>query len=197
LKRVFSRIGRFFLQGLLVFAPIASTVYLVYIFIRWMDGFVERFFGYYFPGFGFLAIAIFITLLGVVSSFFFIRPFIRFFEELVKRTPLVKIVYSSIRDLLSAFVSDERKFDKPIIVKLTDDGPYRLGFLTDDDLSNLGLTDLVSVYLPHSYNFSGNLFLLPRRHIRRLNGINSTDLMKYIVSGGVTKLVADGKVEEF
>jgi len=181
----------------LVFVPIAATVYLVYIFIRWMDDLVESILGYYFPGFGFLAIAVFITLLGLISSFFFIRPFIRFFEGLVKRTPLIKIVYSSVRDLLSAFVSDERKFDKPIIVKLTDDGPYRLGFLTDEDLSNFGLTDLVSVYLPHSYNFSGNLFLLPKKNIRRLTGINSTDLMKYIVSGGVTKLVAEGKIEEF
>jgi len=197
LKRFFSRIFRYFLQGLLVFAPIAATIYLVYIFIGWMDDLVERFLGYYFPGFGMLVIVVFITILGVLSSLFFIRPFIRFFEGLVRRTPLVKIVYSSIRDLLSAFVSDERKFDKPIIVKLTDEGPYRLGFLTDEDLSSFGLTDLVSVYLPHSYNFSGNLFLLPKKNIRRLTQINSTDLMKYIVSGGVTKLVAEGKIEEF
>lgn len=159
-----------------------------------MDRLVSYVFHINFPGFGLAVMLVLLTVLGLLSNLFFVRPLINFFENLVKRTPLVKIVYSSIKDLLSAFVSDERKFDKPIIVKLTDDGPARLGFLTDEDLSVFGHDELVSVYLPHSYNFSGNLFLLPRRNIQRLHGINSTEMMKYIVSGGVTRLKAEKKL---
>ncbi len=82
---------------------------------------------------------------------------------------------------------DKKKFNTTVIVKLTEE-ISRLGFITQDDLSIIGEQDLVAIYMPHSYNFSGNCFLVPRKNVRILDNVNSTDVMKFIVSGGVSEL---------
>ena len=62
-------------------------------------------------------------------------------------------------------------------------------FITKKDLSEVGIKDLVAVYFPHSYNFSGNLFLVSADNITPLPNFKSADAMKFIVSGGVTDLI--------
>ena len=105
------------------------------------------------------------------------------------RLPLVKIIYTALQDLFSAFVSDKKKFDKPVMVIVNKtSGLKKFGFITQEDLSQFGLKDEVAVYLPHSYNFSGNLFVAPRENVILLDNISSSDTMKFIVSGGVTKI---------
>ncbi len=115
------------------------------------------------------------------------KPLFEMVEEWLMTIPLVSIIYSSIKDLMSAFVGDKKKFNTPIIVKLSDN-VFRLGFMTQDDLTVLGEAGLVAVYFPHSYNFSGNSYLVPRENVRILKNVNSTEVMKFIVSGGVSEL---------
>lgn len=172
---------RHFFSGLLLLAPATFTVYLIATLVRALD----RTFDVGYPGLGVLIIAVLITLVGWVASALGLRPLLTLLERLVHRIPLVGIVYSSVRDLFAAFVGDNQKFNRPVIVKLTEDSEScKVGFVTQEELSALDLPDMAAVYFPDSYNFSGDLMLVPRRHIRPLN-VPSAQVMKFVVSGGV------------
>jgi uncharacterized membrane protein len=99
---------------------------------------------------------------------------------------LIKLIYSSIKDLIGAFVGDKRKFNKPVLVTINkENNLHQIGFVTQEDLADLGLDDMVAVYFPHSYAFSGNHFLVSRSSVKPLN-ISGPAAMKFIVSGGVS-----------
>lgn len=180
------RLIRYFLRGLLFIVPLAATAYVIVESVRFLDGLIPL----DIPGLGILILIAGITVIGALGSVFLTRPIFEFFDSLLKQIPIINILYTSIKDLLSAFVGDKKKFKQAVKVKLNAEGTiYRLGFITQEDLSSLiGETDLVAVYLPHSYNFSGNLVLVPRANIQLIEGVNSADLMKFIVSGGVSSL---------
>jgi uncharacterized membrane protein len=101
---------------------------------------------------------------------------------------LVRIIYSSLKDLISAFVGDKKKFNQPVLVLLNKSSELRkLGFITQTDLGEWGLKESVAVYLPHSYNFSGDLYIVPRENVTIVQA-SGADVMKFIVSGGVTAM---------
>ena len=185
---------RYFLQGLIFIAPVAITIYIIYNLITFVDGMLEapivELFGKHIPGLGLVTIIISISLFGVLSSTFIFKPVLRATESLISKTPLVKIIYSSLRDLFSAFMSEKSAFKKAVLVDINKDSNLqKLGFVTEEDLSKLGIAEgKVAVYLPHSYNFSGNLFIVSAKNVSPIEGANSTDVMKFIVSGGVTKI---------
>ncbi|MEZ5072162.1 MAG: DUF502 domain-containing protein [Bacteroidales bacterium] len=98
------------------------------------------------------------------------RPFKALFSRLVQRVPILKVITSAFSDLLSAFVGKERKFNRPVMVRVNKDLDLeKLGFLTEEDLSLIGETNKVAVYFPHSYNWSGELFLVPREQVRPID----------------------------
>ncbi|HDH00279.1 MAG TPA: DUF502 domain-containing protein, partial [Nitrospirae bacterium] len=102
------------------------------------------------------------------------------------RLPLVKMIYSSIKDLIGAFVGDKKGFNMPVLVSISPESKIHvIGFVTKKNLENIGLSDMVAVYLPQSYNFAGNLIIVPKEQIRPLD-VDSSDLMAFIVSGGIT-----------
>jgi len=74
-----------------------------------------------------------------------------------------------------------------VLVQIGSENLKRIGFVTQKDMHEIGLEEMVAVYCPHSYNFSGNLYLVPKSHVTPLN-LNSTDVMKFVVSAGVTKI---------
>lgn len=177
-------IPTYFFRGLLFVVPLALTVYILVVCIQWLDSLIPI----AVPGLGLLTIMVSITLIGYMGSTLLAAPFFRLLEEVLTRLPLVNIIYSSLKDLISAFVGDKKKFDSPVLVSLSEDLTIKKpGFITQRDLSQLGLVDQVAVYLPHSYNFSGNLFIVPSHYVTPIEA-SSTDIMKFIVSGGVSGL---------
>ncbi|MFD2201491.1 DUF502 domain-containing protein [Shivajiella indica] len=179
----YRRILTYFFRGLLFVVPIALTIYVITLIIQFLDGILPI----PIPGLGILIMLAFITFVGFLASIFITRPLFEIFERWVFKIPLINILYTSIKDLMSAFVGDKKKFNTPVIVKLSDN-MSRLGFITQDDLTILEEESLVAIYFPHSYNFSGNLFLVPRENVRIIKHVRSTDVMKFIVSGGVSHL---------
>ena len=172
--------------------PVGLTIYIFYISFTTIDNFIQSFVTEYLPkqipGIGILAVIIIVTLLGYIVQSFIFKPIHRLIDKLFQKTPIVKVLYTSVRDLLSAFVGQDKKFDKPVLVLMNkSESIYKIGFLTSSDLSKLGVINMVAVYLPHSYNFSGEIFIVPIENIKPLN-IPSSDAMKYIVSGAVTKI---------
>ncbi|EOZ99682.1 putative membrane protein [Indibacter alkaliphilus LW1] len=177
------RFVTYFLRGLLFVVPVALTIYVIILILRFLDGIIPI----PIPGLGILIMFSFITFMGFLASIFVTRPLFDIFERWMFKLPLVNILYTSIRDLMSAFVGDKKKFNTPVVVKLSNN-MFRLGFITQDNLSILGENGLVAIYFPHSYNFSGNLYLVPKENVRVLEGVKSADVMKFIVSGGVSKI---------
>jgi uncharacterized membrane protein len=183
---------RYFIQGVIIIAPSFITLYIIYFIFTLLDGFIqsyiEKYLSIHIPGLGILALLVLITLLGFLGQSILFRPLQIILDRLLLNTPLIKDLYSAIRDLFSAFVGKEKKFKQPVLVKVNHiSNLEKIGFITSEDLSDLEVTDKVAVYFPHSYNFSGELFIVPREHIRLLN-ISSAEAMKFIISGGITKV---------
>lgn len=179
----YKRILSYFLRGLLFLTPLAVTVYVIYAIFIFLDGLIPV----PFPGIGILMVLAVITFIGYLASLFFAKPFIEWFERGVFKIPLVNLLYTSIKDLMGAFVGDKKKFSAPVIVQISEN-LSRLGFITQENMASIGEPDLVAVYFPHSYNVSGNVFLVPKDKIKPLKGVKSTDVMKFMVSGGVSSL---------
>lgn len=182
---------RYFFQGLLYLAPTGITIYIVYLVFNITDSYIrtllERFIHTTVPGLGIVVLVAGITLLGFIGQSIIFRPLRRLVDRIMNKAPIVKVIYSSLNDLLSAFVGKEKKFKQPVLVKVNlISDLHKMGFITQSDLSDINIKDMVSVYFPHSYNFSGEMFLVPTEHITPLD-IPSTEAMKFIVSGGVAK----------
>lgn len=187
---MFQVVIRNFLRGLLIVAPVAATIWLTYVTFSAIDGWLhlEQILDRrMIPGAGVLATFAAITLVGFLARLIGLRWLFRQLDALFARVPLVKILYTAIRDLTGAFVGERKRFDQPVAVApTTDPDLLLLGFLTRDGLGELGLPGYASVYVPQSYNFAGQLLLVPRDRIRSLDA-GATEIMKFIVSGGVAE----------
>ena len=180
-----SRLLTYFFRGVVLLAPLAFTVYVCVRVFATIDGWL----GIPIPGVGFLTTVILITVFGFLASSFITRQMLAGVEGVLERLPFVRLLYSSTKDLLNAFVGEHKRFDKPVTV-LYAGGPGRaIGFVTQESLATMGLRDQVTVYLPQSYNFAGQLLIFPSSAVQPL-AADSADVMAFIVSGGVTALPA-------
>ncbi len=184
----FHHLARWFLSGLLIVAPAAFTVYVLYASFTWLDGLidVEARIGYRIPGLGFLITIGLVTLTGFLAGNIFTRFLIARAEDLFRRLPFVRLVYNAVRDLMEAFVGEKKRFDQPVLVQIFPGSEARaLGFVTRKDLDGMGMGDRVAVYFPQSYNFAGQLLLVPKSSTRPVE-MDSTAAMTFVVSGGVS-----------
>ena len=174
------RLLNYFLQGLVLVAPIAITLWASYtVFVT-----IDRWLGLPIPGAGFAITVALITFSGFIASGFITRSFIALVDRMMERLPFVRLLYSSTRDLLNAFVGEKRRFDRPVLVAVSATGKA-IGFVTQDALERVGLPGHVAVYFPQSYNFAGNVLLFPAGVVTPLNA-PSADVMAFVVSGGVS-----------
>ena len=179
------RLLGYFVRGLVLLAPLFVTVWVCWLVFTNVDGWL----GLPIPGAGFVATLLLITVVGFLGSNLLTRSAVNVLEGLMARLPFVRLLYGSTKDLLNAFVGEKRRFDKPVSVDLSPDGGVRLvGFVTQESLAHLGMTEYVAVYCPHSYNFSGQLHLVLATRVRALD-VASADAMAFVVSGGVSGLV--------
>jgi uncharacterized membrane protein len=177
------KIAGWFVRGLLVTAPVALTLWITWAVIRWVD----RLLGINFPGAGLVVTLAAITVVGALASTFLARGLLSWIEDLMESLPLMRLLYTSTKDLLGAFVGDQRRFTKPVRVAVSADGEVSvLGFVTAESLQELGVKDHVGVYLPQSYNFAGQLLVVPANRVSPLEA-DSAEVMAFIVSGGVSK----------
>lgn len=177
-------LARYFLQGLLYLVPIAVTIYIIIEIVVILDGIIPV----DIPGLGILLILLIVTLVGYLGSKFLI-PLFSPFERIIEKTPLIKLIYSSIKDLMSAFVGKKKQFDKPVLVRLGSQLDYeRLGFITKESLEELGMSDeKIAVYLPFSLSMSGEVVVITKKSVQLIDA-NAAEVMKLIVSGGVTTI---------
>ncbi len=186
------------LNGLAITLPVFGTAYIIYKAFMWVDSIVPRI--WYseaelatrdkgFSGWGILVLLLALFVMGWLGSRFINEQIKTWFEKILDRIPGVNNLYHTISDILSAFVGNKKKFNQPVLVKVSDQMDFEMiGFITDTNLSELGdITGKVAVYFPMSYSFAGHLMIVPTRHIKLLER-NAVDIMKYAVSGGIVEL---------
>ncbi|MBP9084150.1 MAG: DUF502 domain-containing protein [Bacteroidia bacterium] len=189
-KFSYRTILQFFLQGLLILAPITITGFLLYWLFEKIDGILRPLVNI--RGLGFLIIIGFVILVGWISSNFLMSSLLRFFDYWLERTPGVKFIYTSVKDFFSAFTGDKKKFDKAVLVNVFSEDVWIIGFLTDEELAKFDLgSEFVSVYVPQSYNFAGQLYMVTRTKVKKIQQVSSGEAMKYSVTGGVVELSED------
>ena len=183
LRKILRRLLSYFFSGIILLVPLVTTVYIIYYLFVTLDNLLP----FQETGLGILVVIGLLTFIGFLGNTIIAQPFIAWFNKLLDRMPLIRTIYVSIKDLLSAFVGKKKGFNQPVLVQLNkQEELYKFGFITTDDLTSLGLGDNhIAVYLPHSYNFSGNLFVVHRSQIRPLD-VKSSELMKFIVSAGIS-----------
>jgi uncharacterized membrane protein len=191
------RIFNFFLQGCLFVVPITVTIWVLIRAIIWIDSLLpfqipvqygdDKIFKI--PGLGLIVLFLVVSVIGYIGTRYLRNPLFNYFESLVEKAPLAKLIYSSVKDLLQAFVGEKKRFNSPVLVKIeTNSDIQRIGFITQDDLSEISLAkDKVAVYLPFSYSFAGELIIVPKANITPIDA-SGTDMMKFIISGGVTEI---------
>jgi uncharacterized membrane protein len=196
-----NKLIRYFLQGLLLISPLAITIYTIVVSLEYIDGLlihsITDLIGFKIPGLGLIIIVTFITLIGILGSSILFRPLLSSIDRIVSQAPLVKIIYTSIKEFMSAFVGKDKKFTEPVLVKTNKHSDVeKIGFVTQHDLSALGIpSGKVAVYLPYSYAFTGSLIIVPTDNVKPLNA-NPTEVMKFIVTAGVTSIPENKKDRE-
>ena len=195
----FSKLLQYFLQGLLVIAPVAITLYTVYWVVSSIDSQIPLFTetdsnGKLYVrnyGLGFLIVIVAICLIGYLSSFFIKNKIFNLFDSLLVRTPGIRLIYSTVKDFFEAFAGEKKKFNKPALANIDDNDVWRVGFITREDAVNFGFDEYVAVYIPMAYSIAGNVYLLPKTRVRPITDLNATDAMKFAISGGVTSVDDD------
>ncbi len=191
-RNVMNRLIRYLMQGLLFIAPVGITIFIIFKVFAVVDGYtrnyIKAFFHIDIPRMGILVIIILLIMLGFIGQSILFSPMRDLIDSLMKRAPIIKLIYTSLNDFLNAFVGEKRKFTKPVLVRVNHiSNLEKLGFLTQEDLSELKIKDKVAVYFPHSYNFSGELFIVPAEHVTPVD-LPPAEVMKFIVTGGVTRV---------
>ena len=189
----FSRLFQYFLQGLLVIAPVAITAYAIYWIVSSIDSLIPIFTttdvtgrayvqNY---GLGFLIVIAAICLTGYFSSFFIKLKMFNLVDSLLEKTPGIRFIYSTVKDFIEAFAGEKKKFNKPVLANIDDNDVWRFGFITQEDVKDFGFIGYVAVYIPASYSISGNVYLLPKIRVKPVTNITATEAMKFAISGGV------------
>lgn len=183
MRKLAALILRYFFQGIIIISPIAVTAWAAYSIFDIIDTQIPSM-----PrGVGFLIVIASLIVIGWLGSTFFVWKFlIEFFDSVLERTPFLKFIYGSVKDVVESFMGDKKKFTKPVLVKIRiNPEVYQIGFITQQDLNNLGFVNKVGVYLPHSYAVSGVFVIVDKENVTELH-INPADAMKMAVSGGMT-----------
>ncbi|MBZ0200233.1 MAG: DUF502 domain-containing protein [Ignavibacteriaceae bacterium] len=177
------KLTKYFLEGIAIIIPVTISVYVFY----WMFASIDNLFPFKFPGIGILITLAVVLLIGFIASNVFTKSVVQLVDNIFGRLPLIKIFYTSLKDLTGAFVGDKKKFNRPVLVKVSSQSSVELiGFITEDDLSLFGEKDKVAVYIPQAYNFAGNLIVAPKDNIKLINA-GAKEVMTFIVSGGLSK----------
>jgi len=175
----------YFFRGLLLTVPLAVIIVVLYRSLSYLDAIIKV----DIPGLGLLILLASITVIGYIGSTVLYQPIADFGHEVLQRIPFLKTIYDALTDMMEALVGSKKKFDQPVLVRMVSGSSLeKLGFITANDLTHLGVpSGKVAVYLPHSFAWSGNLYIVPTENVTLLDA-KAGDVMKFIVSGGVVEM---------
>jgi uncharacterized membrane protein len=196
-----TRLRNYFLTGLVITGPIGITLWLTWTFIKWVDGWVkpfvpkvynpETYLPFPVPGFGLIVAILVLTIVGFLAANFLGRSMISFGENLVGRMPLVRNIYSGLKQIFET-VLDERgsSFNKAALIEYPRKGLWAIVFISTETKGEVAQrladrTETMSVFLPTTPNpTSGFLLFVPKEDIIELN-MSVEDAAKLVISAGL------------
>lgn len=187
------RIKTYFFQGLLFIVPVGLTLYIIYLTYSFINGllieYIRPVIKLDIPFLDLIIVLLIIALVGFLGQTFIFRPVKTLVNRTFEKLPIIKYIYTSLKDIISAFVGKDKKFNHPVLVKVNHiSNLEKLGFITTEDLNIIGIEEKkVAIYFPHSYNFSGEMFIVPADQVTRID-LPAAEVMKFIVSGGVIQI---------
>ncbi|GAA4083414.1 DUF502 domain-containing protein [Mucilaginibacter panaciglaebae] len=196
MKKLARALLNYFFKGLIVVVPIGAAAFLIFWAVSsvdsalnlsdvlWRDSHGKPM---HIPGLGILNVLVIIMLAGILVTNVITDPIKLWTKRWLNRLPFFNFLYSSIKDLTEAFVGDEKKFSEAVIVEVNEFGLKKIGFLVQKDLTKLGLPGEVAVYFPYSYSFAGQVVIVSSDKVKHINK-NAADMMKFVISGGVSGL---------
>jgi len=196
-----ARLRLSFLTGLVVIAPVALTLWLVWAVVGWIDGVVlplvpatiqpEKYIGINLRGVGLIIFLIFTTIVGWVAKGLIGRSLIRFAESLVDRMPVVRSIYSGIKQISeTVFAQSERSFEKACLVEYPRRGVWALGFISSAAKGEIAERAqvsgrLIGIFVPTTPNpTSGFLLLVPEEDVIELE-MTVEEAAKLVISAGL------------
>jgi uncharacterized membrane protein len=201
LKILAAGLLRYFFQGLIILAPVGITALTLYWAFQTIDNIIPKelipldtplkYLRY--KGVGFILVIVLVVGVGYLSSSFILSRIFSLFDHLLERTPFIKYIYTSVKDVFDAFVGEKKKFDHPVLVQIYGVDVWEMGFITQANVSSLGLDAHMAVYVPHAYAITGKVFIVPNERVKPLTNISAGEAMKFAVSGGVTSLESHHK----
>jgi uncharacterized membrane protein len=182
IKEIWKKTYQYFLQGLFYTAPLGITLFILVKMVLFIDSIFDT----TIPGIGVVALLFGITIVGWLTTKIIHRPLMQRADKMLEKTPLVKVIYTSVKDLVSAFVGQKKKFNKPVLVSIDNQGLERIGFIMEENLAFLGIEGTkIAVYIPMSVSVAGDLFIVDAHRVKELDA-SSAEVMKFIMSGGLT-----------
>ncbi len=200
---VYKNLLQFFLQGLLILAPIAITFWAITSLFNFIDGILPNMLHGIMPklmtdaqgnmkritGLGFVVVILLVVSVGFISSNYIFGKVVDAFDKLLEKTPGIKFIYSTLKDFFEALAGEKKKFTNNVLANVDDNDVWRVGFITQDNMEEFGFKDYVAVYLPMAYSVAGNVYIIPKERVRPITNISAAQTMKFAVSGGVTDVV--------
>jgi uncharacterized membrane protein len=202
IQPLFKKIFQYFLQGLIIIAPLGITLWAVTSLFNFIDRILPNLMHTLFPqwvkvdqfgepvsvpGLGFIVVIVLVFLVGWVSSTFIVGKLVDLLDTVLEKTPGIKFIYTTVKDFVEAFAGNKKKFEQAVLVNVDETDIWRVGFLTQKDLHLFGLQEHVAVYLPQSYGLVGHVFFVRKERVRLLD-MSPSDAMKFVVSGSVADL---------
>lgn len=190
------KIGKLFLQGLIAIVPVVLTVYILY----WLAVSAESVLGkamrlilperLYLPGMGLLAGFLVILAIGILLKMWLFRKLFQWAESSIEKLPLVKSIYTSIRDVTGFFDSSKnQKFNKVVMVTMIDEKMKIMGLVTREEFEGLPLAmykdDKVAVYLPWSYQIGGFTVMVSKSRLEPID-LSVEEALKFMLTAGVS-----------
>ena len=192
------RVKRYLIAGLLVWVPLGITIWVLHFLLSTLDQTLlvlperarpEALFGFAIPGLGVVIAFLILVITGALATNFFGARLIRFWEGVFGRIPVVKSIYSSVKQVSDTLLSDTgNAFRKALLVEFPHEGSWTIAFLTGTPAAAVAahLTEEhVSVYVPTTPNpTSGYFIIVPKSRVRDLD-MTVDEALKYVISMGV------------
>jgi uncharacterized membrane protein len=196
---------RYLMAGLLIWVPLVITLWVLNTVVNAMDQFLpaqatsETLFGRHIPGFGLIVVIAVVLVTGVAAANFFGKKLVGFWEGLLSRIPLVRSIYSSVKQVSDTILSPNgQAFRKALLVQYPRAGVWTIAFQTgnpNEHLRAITGQDLVSVYVPTTPNPTSGFFLLMKASEVVELTMSVDEALKYVVSMGVVAPSASAFIE--
>lgn len=180
LKNLYSSFIGYFLKGIFLVLPIYFTLGLCLSALATVDKFIH----FSVPGFGILILIFGSSLLGYIASKYVANSVAAGISNFLSKIPVVNVIYKASSDIMGSIIGEKKKFKQPVLITVSAlDGIYKLGFLTQEGLEDLGLNEMVSVYVLRPYSIFGDLIIVDKSKIKFLE-VSSSKVTKFVISGG-------------